>query len=219
MAMAEPQPLPEGVRRLIAEHHRRAGAGGDCPKCGAGCCATSGFALFENVARACELYARGWLSRQLAPGLDDRGFLLTYFDVVRVAAEDCPGAKPFHVFFPRSLLNRQALVCLSPVEDRSGKGRALTLGEYAAVREFHREANAQYPWTCVFLSSDIPRPEGGGRTFTGCLLHGPESATHLTAKPIGCVLAACRTPPELLEPDPALVREWLAELGRHYGPR
>jgi hypothetical protein len=134
-----------------------------------------------------------------------------------VTAADVPGVEPFLVFFPRSLIRNQTLICISPVEDRDGQARALTLHEYEAVREHHREVNSQYPWRCVFSSPDIHRREGAGQTFAGCLLHAEESATHLTAKPLDCVLRVCRTPPELVAPEPMLYRKWLATLSRHWG--
>jgi hypothetical protein len=215
--MSEWEPLPEDVREILEEHRRQSGPCGDCLRCEAACCATSGPAVGANVSAACEAYDRGWLSYQFEPGLEAREFALTYFDTVLVTPADAPDAGMFPVFFPRSLVDGQSLVCISPVEDGAGKVRALTLREYEAVREYHREQSAPHPWRCVFCSPSVARGDVPGRTFTGCLLHVEESATCLTAKPLDCVLRSCRKPPDLVAPEPMLYRRWLEALGRHWG--
>lgn len=214
MPQSEYRPLPEEVRGLIEEYRRAAGPCGECLKCPAACCEISGLATIANVFAACDLYARGWLSRQFTPGLEPKGFAITYFDTVAVTPAEAPGVEPYLAFFPRSLVGGQTLVCLSPIQDSEGRPRALTLSEYEAVRHHHREINAQYSWRCVFASSEIPRGDVPGRTRAGCLLHAEESGTHLTAKPLDCVLRTCRTPPELVAPEAALYRSWLEALGR-----
>ena len=213
--MPEWVPLPDEVRLLIEENQRASAPAGDCLRCNAACCEVSGMAVLANVYAACELYERGWLSYQFTPGLEARGFAVTYFDTVMVTPADVPGVEPFLVFFPRSLVNGQTLICTSPVEDRDGKARALSLHEYEAVRQHHREVNSQYPWRCVFSSPDIHRREGAGQTFAGCLLHAEESGTHLTAKPLDCVFGVCHQPPALLPPGPEAAARWLAAVGRY----
>lgn len=211
--MSAPQPLPESLRLLADEYRRAAGPAGDCLKCSGACCDVSGPAAAANVLQICERYSRGWLSRQFEPGLEPRDFVVKYFDIVQVTPAEAPTVRPFQVFFPRSLVGGQVLICISPVQERTGAVRPLTLREYLMVREHHREATPGQRWSCIFRSADLPAPDGSGRAFTGCMLHDDQSATHLAAKPIGCALQVCNAPPTLVEPEPGLYRRWLEELG------
>jgi hypothetical protein len=217
--MLEPQLFPEEIRKLIEANRRRAGQTRECLACDGGCCTTSGFALFQNVALAYQDYASDALRFQLQPGLSPQQFLHTYFDVVQVTPEECPDlAGPLLVFFPCSIVKGETLTHVTPVEGtRAREGQPFALHEYHASR---RAARAELPfdWHCVFWNGALPLPAGGGRTFGGCSLHGKQSGTHLTAKPVGCVFSACHTPPDLVEPGRAELDEWLLALGRHYGP-
>ena len=216
--MLKPEPFPEEVRTLIAENARRAGAERDCLDCDASCCATSGFAVLANVALAYQQYAGGALDFQFEPGLSAQEFLYRYFDIVQAAPGDTPGAPPFLVYFPRSLVHGASLESLSPVEDRqTGEYRVLTLPQYLESRKAWIAGSAQYARSCIFRHGRLPRGDGSGRAFAGCVLHADLSPTHLTGKPIDCIFQACVAPPELLEPDPALAHRWLEALRRHYG--
>jgi len=214
--MLEPTPLPDELRRLVEQNLARAGPGFDCLKCDAACCETSGFAVLANVAQAYERYAAGFLNFQFQPGLSAGQFLHQYFDVVRVTPQDCPGADEFQVLFPRSLVNASMLVSIVAAdEEPGGEPRQLTLGEYYANRRIWRERNAQYPWSCAFYNGSLPRRDGLGRTFAGCVLHSEMNATHLTAKPLDCVFGVCHQPPALLPPGPEAAARWLAAVGRY----
>ena len=214
--MLEPTPLPDELGQLVEQNLARAGPGCDCLKCDAGCCAASGFALLENVALACQEYARGRLNYQFEPGLSAQAFLHKYYDTVQVTAGDCPGAPPFYVFFPRLLPSGSLLLALSPARDpRTGEDRVLSLGEFRGAREGWIRQQSAPTWACVFRGGDIPRGDGSGRAFAGCVLHARNSRTHLTAKPVDCVFGVCREPPALLAPEPEAAARWLAAVGRH----
>ena len=216
--MIEPQPFPEEILRLVAANRARAGQTRDCLACDGGCCATSGFALFWNVALAYQAYAAGDLRFQFEPGLGPQQFLHTYYDVARVTPEECPGlAEPMTVFFPCSIVKGETLTHITPVEGtRAREGQPFSLHEYLASRRATRE-QLPYDWHCVFWNGALPLPGGAGRTFGGCSLHTKLGATHLSAKPVDCVFAACHTPPDLHAPPLAEMQAWLLELARNYG--
>ncbi len=215
--MLEIEPFPGDVLALIDGNLARSGGSNDCLACSGGCCAVSGFALIQNVALAYQEYASGRLNFQFEPGLSAQQFLHTYYDVVQVAPGECPGlAGPLLVFFPCSVVRGTTLTHVTPLDgDRPREERPFALHEYHAAREAAR-ARLPYDWHCVFWNGGLPLPGGGGRTFGGCVLHGKQSATHLTAKPVDCVHGACRTPPELARPGLEEVNRWLLALSRHY---
>jgi hypothetical protein len=215
--MLESQPFPEEIRQLIEANRRRAGPAPDCLACDGSCCATSGFALLQNVAMAYREYDSGRLNFQFQQGLGAQEFLRTYYDLVQVTPEECPGlAEPLLVFFPCSIVKGQKLTHITPVEGtKAREGQPFALHEYHASRQAARE-RLPYDWHCVFWNGGLPLARGDGRTFGGCSLHGKLSATHLTAKPIDCVYGACRTPPELLAPSLEEVDRWIIELSRSW---
>ncbi len=218
-----PQPLPDKLRALLAEHHARRSpshpgascrdartgrpstgvAAEDCDRCSSPCCLQSGFAILENVLLIHDRYRRGLVrgDHAFAPGLSLGDFVETYFDVTVRGTGAAGGARELLLFHPRSL---------------SADGHPIVVpevGEFYETRAALFDAN---PWLnrgCVFLSRRRPAwPEDDGDSGRCCLLHDPASREQITAKPIDCVLLTCESPGEIREVAERTSDRWFREL-------
>ena len=86
-------------------------------------------------------------------------------------------------------------------------------GDYYETRGDLFRAN---PWLnrgCVFLSKKVPNwPEDDKDCSRRCTLHPAESATHITAKPMGCVFYTCVKPIQAKMPTRDETQRWLRAL-------
>jgi hypothetical protein len=200
--------FPPTIRQLLDEHHAGGVTEADCSDCSSPCCTQGGFAILENLPLIYERYRQGALRRPdfaLTRGLSLRDFLLTAFDITeRVTGRG----------------RRQQEIVLLHMKSLSGDNQLITVpavGEYYEVRS---QLFADNPWLnrgCLFLSHKCPvGGEDDDDSSRRCLLHEPQSATHLTAKPIDCVYFTCSEPLEARLPSEQDSERWFRALAAAY---
>jgi hypothetical protein len=159
----------------------------------------------ENVLLIYERYTKGDLVREdyvFHAGLSLRAFISTYFDFPLLPSEV---SSP--VFFHTRLLAR----------DNTLISQNLLGGDRYPVHGEPPDIDKVMSKGCVFLNKKIPTwHTGDGDISRKCILHEPESGTHLTAKPVNCVLYACRKPLEAKHPDAGLSADWVRALSECY---
>jgi hypothetical protein len=200
--------LSDRVKRILADHHQDGITAEDCLACSSACCSYGGFAILENVLQIYDRYTAGLLERmdyKYEKNLSFRDFVFTYFDVVRRDTGHWFWKRDVLVFYMKSL---------------SDDGHLITVpgGSYFyGMRLAWFEAN---PWMnkgCVFLSQKVPNwPEDDGIKERHCILHDPQSDSHLTAKPIDCVFFTCDKPIYARIPDLKISRRWFRALALDY---
>ncbi|OGS35441.1 MAG: hypothetical protein A2293_10060 [Elusimicrobia bacterium RIFOXYB2_FULL_49_7] len=176
-----------------------------CATCPALCCSQGGFALLENVLRIYDRYRQGRLKREgyrFAPGFSFCEFIFEYFDVWAREIDDPTGKKHALLLFHMKTLGPEGHLVSIP-----------DAGDYWEIREGLFELNPWMSRGCVFLSKPLPSwMEGDDGMTRHCILHTPQSATHLTEKPIDCVLHTCTSRLKSKRPNEKLMRKWFVEL-------
>lgn len=192
--------FPGRVLKIIARYHRGGVSAKTCAKCPALCCSQGGFALLENVVLIYEKYRAGRLKRTdftFEPGMEFGEFVFTYFDVW---TRDIDGSKlvMFH------------MKCLGPDNNLVSIPE---IGDYWETRSALFERNPWLSRGCVFLSRELPAwmEDDGGET-RGCILHSPESAAHVTAKPVDCVFHTCVSRLRAKNPGQGVMEKWFRAL-------
>ena len=171
--------LPNRVKNVLKEWHKDGILPEDCLKCSSGCCSHGGYAILENVTRIYEIYKNNALIREdyeFPAGLSFSDFVWTYFDVISYPAGGRFIRRPIVFFHMKSLTDDNKLIAIP-----SG-------GSYWEIRFNLFDSN---PWLnkgCIFLNKKVPNwPDDDHDCSRQCILHNPDSKTHLTEKPIDCV--------------------------------
>jgi hypothetical protein len=200
-------PLPDGVREFL-EHYHSGGTGDEhCAGCNAACCSQGGFALLENVVLIHKAYEQGLLKRkdyEFETGLSFGEFVFKHFDIRTYAAgkeED-----ELVLFHMRNLDFGNRVIGL-PDEGSYWETRAKLFEEAKGLNR-----------GCVFLSEKTSKvPSEDDNTERNCILHVPQSADHLTAKPIDCLLFTCQDAPrQFKKPHPVESTQWMRLLAESY---
>jgi hypothetical protein len=202
-----PEPLPAPVQDLLTRYHESSLPGDACIQCNSSCCSQGGFAILENIELIYALYLAGKLKRTdytFPGGLSFGNFVFTYFDI-RVYGIGLPPMEREMVFFH--------------MRNLTGDNHLIAIPEGGSYWETRYQKFAEDPKLnhgCVFLSEKIALG-GNGNTGRHCILHVPESPTHLTAKPIDCLLFGCAAEPGVYrKPGPELTQEWFDVLSRSF---
>jgi hypothetical protein len=200
--------LPETVVRFLDEYHAGGVTERDCRACSSPCCSLGGFAILENVVQIHELYRRGALRRadyDYEPGLSFAQFVFKYFDVYKKSVTVDGGDTTLMLFHMRALSADGHLVSVPGGDD---------------YWEIRRELFERNPWLnrgCVFLSHKVDNwPNDDGDAGRHCILHAPNSATAVTAKPIDCVFFTCNRPLEARMPTAEQSSTWFQLLAEHF---
>jgi hypothetical protein len=201
-------PFQDEIKKILEDHHRGTVTDEHCSKCCSACCSHSGFAILENVLQIYELYQNGLLNREdyeFEKGLSLNSFINTYFDVYQHSTGRWPRKKDILTFHVRSIDEQGRLITIPPV------------GNYYMTRSGLFQENSWLNYGCVFLSKKIKNwPHDDGDCSRYCILHSDLSSTHLTAKPIDCVLYTCQTPIESKTPTADVSKAWHRALAIHY---
>jgi hypothetical protein len=199
------QRFPRVIAELLDRHHRGAVTEGHCRDCSSMCCIHGGFAILENVLLIYERYTEGLLFREdyvFPEGLSLRAFVSTYFDFPLIPS----GVFSAVFFHARALTKDNTLIS----QTRLGSDSYPAHGEPPELDRVMSKG-------CVFLNKKIPTWHTDDRDWSrSCILHHPESRTHLTAKPVNCVLFVCRKPFEAKHPDAKLSADWVRALFECY---
>ncbi len=199
--------LPPQIRRVLDKHHKGAVAAGVCAGCASTCCNRSGFAILENVILIYGLYRAGKLERsdfRFEPDLSFEEFVYTYFDIWQR---------------PTSRARKDDLLTFHP-KCVSANGYLISIPEtadYWDARELLFNANPWLSRGCVFLSR-MTSSEAMQKDWTTrrCILHGRQSLTHLTSKPLDCVFHTCQSPYQPKMPKSRIIDQWFRALARAY---
>jgi hypothetical protein len=201
-------PYPDPIVRFLKQYHAGGVTEADCRACSSPCCSLGGFAILENVTQIYDVYRRGGLSRadyEYEPGLNFADFIFKYFDVYKKKVPVNDGELTLMLFHMRSL---------------SQEGHLISIPAGGDYWEIRTELFQQNPWLnrgCVFLSHKVGNwPENDGDASRHCILHTPNSGTHVTAKPIDCVFYTCNKPIEGRVPTQEQSSEWFRLLALHY---
>ena len=202
------QPYPEPIVQFLKEYHFAGVSEEDCRACSSPCCSLGGFAILENVVQIYELYQRGGLRRadyEYEPGLSFADFVFKYFDVYKKKVPAESGEPTLMLFHMRSL---------------SQEGNLISIPAGGDYWEIRAELFQQNPWLnrgCVFLSHKVGNwPEDDRDASRHCILHTPLSGSHVTAKPIDCVLYTCNKPIEGRVPTEEQSANWFRLLATHF---
>lgn len=200
----EKQPFPTEILTLLIENHRNSGAlAGGCQECSAICCVYGGFALLENVRLIYQKYLNGLLVRddyEFRKKLSFKEFVCLYFDVP-------PFSPVFPLFFHTKLITK---------DDKLISHSYYDINLYTGSPDGFETENTRSAG-CIFLSKKIPVSHADDHDASRhCILHDPESSSHLTAKPIECVFHTCSTPCQIRPPRARLAHQWRNILSKCY---
>ena len=181
----------------------------ECIACSSSCCSPGGFGVLENVLAIYELYRRGELKREdyeFPLGLSFRDFVKAHFDVIWYPTGKWLWKKQIACFFMKSLSGDGHLISIPWVGNSFHETRAPLFGEN--------------PWLnkgCVFLSKNVEEWLADDKDDSRrCILHHPESSSHLTQKPIDCVFFVCTKPQESKVPTKRISGRWFRALAVSY---
>jgi hypothetical protein len=188
---------------ILEKNHRDSVDSSVCVDCSGLCCIQGGPGILENVLLIYEAYERGELSRsdyEFEEGLSLPAFVARYFDVCFMPSS----SGPLVLFYAKTLTQEGALVSWHSIDDYGSKNPELIdrLGKSAG---------------CVFLDSKITEwPDGEPGESRSCILHGSESNSCLTEKPVYCTFYSCVAPFEIRKPDVAVAADWVDALAKSY---
>lgn len=195
--------LPSELIKLIKQHQHNSNA--NCVECSSLCCLHGGFAILENVVAIYGMYRRKHLIRQdyrFRENLSFKGFVGTYFDISLM-----PDNYEAPVFFHTRVLSKNNTLI---TENSTHNSKCNADGEPFDIDNITSRG-------CVFLNRKIPIDNESDETpSTTCTLHSPDNETHITAKPINCVLFTCQRPLVVKQQDARFSYEWIQIINKAY---
>ncbi len=195
--------FPKELTEILEKNHRDSVDSSVCADCSGLCCIQGGPGILENVLFIYEAYERGELVRRdyaFETGLSLPAFVARYFDVCFMPSS----SGSLVLFYVKTLTQNGDLVSWHAIDSYGSKNPELIdrLGKSAG---------------CVFLDRKITEwPDGEPGESRNCILHGPESNSCLTEKPVYCTFYSCVAPFEIRKPDVALATAWVDALAESY---
>jgi hypothetical protein len=200
-------PYPDSICQILSDFHKDEVSSDNCIKCSSGCCSRGGFAILENVLLIYDLYKNNMLKRKsfkFEKGLNIKDFIYNYFDVFsrNVGTEE---NKLILMFFHMKSI------------DEKGRPISIPGDDYWRNRSDLFNYNPWLNHGCVFLSHSVPDwPNDDEYSKRYCILHRPDSGTHLGPKPIDCVFHICTEKYDLKEPKKEETDAWFYALANSY---
>lgn len=199
---------PKRVMGMLEEWHKGAVGPKGCETCSSACCSHPGFAVLENVVLIYERYKKGLLVREdyeFPKGMSWVEFVGTYFVIWGFPTGRWPFKKNITCFFPKTLSSNNHLINIPSV------------GGFFRTRSQLFKENTWLNKGCVFLNKKVEEwPHDDKDTSRHCILHDPESDTHMTAKPIDCVFYVCSEAIRAKTPKREFSGEWFRALAVSY---